>query len=167
MLGLLQERSIAPPDRQPREICGDAGFGARVLSIDVPRIMEGGRTYMCRLRIENAGERGWLPNHPEHQARVALAIDVNGTRTRTVEIHQNVHRGERWHISFEVTPPPGVRRFAVRVRLLGEHQGFSERLGPVIVSEDIVVEAPVRGGPLSWAAVFRNYLGRARTESEP
>jgi hypothetical protein len=126
---------IAPPDTQAREIRGDAGFGARVVSVDIPKVMAPGRPHSCRLRVENAGERGWLPYYPELQARVALAIFVDGTRIRTFDVPQNIHRGERWHIAFEVTPPAGVGRFELRVRLLGEHQNFSERLGPLVLSE--------------------------------
>jgi hypothetical protein len=55
-------------------IRGDDAFGARVVSMDVPKAMESGRTYLCRLHIENCGARGWLPHHKEHLARVVLGI---------------------------------------------------------------------------------------------
>jgi predicted aldo/keto reductase-like oxidoreductase len=165
MLGLMREGSIAPPDGQPREIRGDASFAARVVSMDVPRLMEAGRTYMCRLRVENAGWRSWLPDYPELRARVSLAIYVHGVRTKTFDIEQNIHRGERWHVAFEVAPPSGVRRFTVRVRLLGEHQGFSEHLGPLVLSEEIDVDGPIASRWSSWEA-FRRYLGLVGTGLE-
>ena len=142
MVGLMRDGLIPAPDSHKGAIHGDDAFGARIVSMDVPNVMESGRTYRCRLHVENAGERGWLPHHREHQARVALGIFVDGTRTQTLEVTQDVHRGGRWHVVFEVTPPNDVRRFRLRLRLLGEHQNFSESLGPIVVSEEIVVETP-------------------------
>ncbi len=165
MLDLMHKGLIAPPDSLKREIQGDAGFGARVVSMDVPKVMESGRTYLCRLRVENAGERGWLPNYPELQARVALAIFVDGTRTRTFDVTQDIHRGGRWHVAFEVTPPAGVGRFDLRVRLLGEHQNFSDRLGPLVVSEQIAVKGPL-ASRLAWGSFLRKYFDVTGTSSE-
>ncbi|HEX5216065.1 MAG TPA: aldo/keto reductase [Vicinamibacterales bacterium] len=161
MLELMRHGVIAPPESQKHEIRGDAGFGARVVSADVPKVMAPGRPSSCRLRVENAGERGWLPNYPELQARVALAIFVDGTRTRTFDVTQNIHRGERWHIAFEVTPPSGVRRFELRVRLLGEHQNFSERLAPLVFSEQITVAEPRAPQPArtSFVRKFLDVIG--------
>lgn len=158
MLGLMRDGLIPAPDSHKSEIRGDNAFGARIVTMDVPKTMESGRTYLCRLHIENAGERGWLPLHREHLARVALRIFVDGTRTRTLEVTQDVHRGGRWHFVFEVTPPGRVRRFRLRLRLLGEHQNFSERLGPLLVSEEIVVESPPGSRP-ALRSLFRKYLG--------
>ena len=165
MLDLMREGVIAPPDTQAREIRGDAGFGARVVSVDIPRVMAPGRPHSCRLRVENAGERGWLPYYPELQARVALAIFVDGTRIRTFDVPQNIHRGERWHIAFEVTPPAGVGRFELRVRLLGEHQNFSERLGPLVLSKQIAVEEPHPSRPVR-GSFLRKVLAVIGTRSE-
>ena len=158
MLGLMQDGLIPAPDSHKGEIRGDDAFGARIVTMDVPKTMESGRTYLCRLHIENAGERGWLPHHREHRARVALGIFVDGTRTQTLEVTQDVHRGGRWHFVFEVTPPGNVRRFRLRLRLLGEHQNFSERLGPLLVSEEIVVARPPGSRP-ALRSLFRKYLG--------
>jgi len=127
--------------------------------------MAPGRPHSCRLRVENAGERGWLPYYPELQARVALAIFVDGTRIRTFDVPQNIHRGERWHIAFEVTPPAGVGRFELRVRLLGEHQNFSERLGPLVLSEQIAVEEPHPSRPVR-GSFLRKVLAVIGTRSE-
>src|SRR5262249_42960535 len=117
-----------------------------------------GQTYLCRLHVENAGERGWLPQHREHQALVVLGILVDGTRTQTLEVTQDVHRGGRWHFVFEVTPPSNVPRFRLRLQLLGEHQNFSESLGPIVVSEEIVVERAPGSRP-ALRSLLRKYLG--------
>jgi glutamate-1-semialdehyde aminotransferase/predicted aldo/keto reductase-like oxidoreductase len=139
MVSLMHDGVIPAPASLAGTICGDAGFGARVVSMDVPKTMAPGRTCMCRLHVENAGERGWLPHHPEHQARVMLGVFVNGRRTQTLEVTQDVHRGGRWQFLFEITAPTATRRFGLRLQLLGEHLGFSEGLGPILLSEEIAV----------------------------
>jgi hypothetical protein len=158
MVGLMRDGLIPAPDSHRGAIRGDEGFGARIVSMDVPRAMESGRTYLCRLHVENAGERGWLPQHRDYQARVALGIFVDGTRTQTLEVTQDVHRGDRWHFVFEVTPPDNVRRFRLRLQLLGEHQNFSERLCPIVVSEEIVVNRAPGPRP-ALRSFLRKYLG--------
>ena len=158
MVGLMRDGLIPAPDSLKGAIQGDDAFGARIVSMDVPKVMESGRTYLCRLHVENAGERGWLPQHREHRARVALGVFVDGTRTQTLEVTQDVHRGGRWHFVFEVTPPHNVRRFRLRLQLLGEHQNFSERLAPIVVSEEIVVESAPGSRPV-LRSFLRKYLG--------
>jgi predicted aldo/keto reductase-like oxidoreductase len=158
MVSLMREGLISAPESHRGAICGDGAFGARVVSRDIPKAMESGQTYVCRLHVENAGERGWLPDHREHQARVALGIFVDGTRTQTLDVTQDVHRGGRWHFLFEVTPPGNVRRFRLGLRLLGEHQGFSESLGPLLVAEEIAVEG-VPGARAGLRSFLRKWLG--------
>jgi glutamate-1-semialdehyde 2,1-aminomutase len=146
MLDLMRQKLIPPPDGN--ELCGDGGFGARIVSLDVPKVMESGRLYLCRLLVENAGERGWHPGYPELKARVALGVFIGDRRTQTIEVTQDVHRGGRWHFTFEVTAPLEADRFRLRLQLLGEHQQFSERLGPIVASEDIVVRRAPRSEPV-------------------
>jgi predicted aldo/keto reductase-like oxidoreductase len=140
MVDLMEGGLIPAPASHQGAIRGDPAFGARIVSLNVPRAMEWGRTYRCRLHLENASERGWLPHHPEHRARVMLGIFVDNTRIQTLEVTQDVHRGDRWHFLFEVTPPNDVHSFHLRLQLLGEHQDFSESLGPIVVAEEIVVD---------------------------
>jgi predicted aldo/keto reductase-like oxidoreductase len=160
MVGLMRDRLIPAPDSHRGTIRGDDVFGARIVSMDISKSMESGRTYLCRLHVENAGARGWLPQHREHQARVALGILIDGTRTQTLEVTQDVHRGGRWHFVFEVTPPNNVRRFRLRLQLLSEHQNFSESLGPILLSEEIVVDTAPGSRPALWS-FLRKYLGVA------
>ncbi|HKE24011.1 MAG TPA: aldo/keto reductase [Bryobacteraceae bacterium] len=158
MVGLMRDGLIPAPDSHKGAICGDDTFGARIVSKDIPKAMESRQTYLCRLHVENTGERGWLPQNREHQARVALGIFVDGRRTQTFEVTQDVHCGSRWHFLFEVTPPDNARRFCLCLRLLGEHQNFSERLAPILVSEEIVVEGAAESGPAP-RSFLRRYLG--------
>ena len=157
MVGLMRDGLIPAPNSDQAAVLGDRAFGVKVVSLDVPDTMESARTYLCRLHVENAGDRGWLPHHREHQARVVLAIFVDGRRTQTLEVTQDVHRGGRWHFVFEVTPPADVRRFHLRLQILGEHQQFSESLGPIVVSKKIAVErAP--GYSRARGSFLRRYL---------
>jgi glutamate-1-semialdehyde aminotransferase len=158
MMALMRDGLIAPPDSHKRAIHGDGAFGARIVSVDLPKTMKAGQVYRCRLQVENAGERGWLPHHPEHQARVALGIFINRAQTQTLEVTQDVHREGRWRWLFEITPPRYGRSFRVDLRLLGQHQQFSARLAPTLVSEEIRIERPPWSGLAPWSTL-RKHLG--------
>ena len=93
MVDLMGQGLIPPPDIEKGEIYGDRIFGTRIVSMDIPKTMESGETYLCLLLLENAGERGWLPRIKEHQARVVLGVFVGEKRTQTIEVAQDVHRG--------------------------------------------------------------------------
>ena len=88
-----------------------------------------------------------------------LGIFIDRKRIETQEVTQDVHRGERWHFVFEVTAPH-ARRFLLRVQLLGEHEDFSERSGPILVSEEVVVERPTGFRP-TLQRLLRPILARA------
>ncbi|MFO7598987.1 MAG: aldo/keto reductase, partial [Candidatus Desulfacyla sp.] len=156
MVDLMRQGLIRPPETEKGRLCGDVSFGARIVSMDIPKIMAPGKTYLCRLLIENAGERGWHASSKVHQARVMLGVFVEGERIQTIEVTQDVRKGGRWHFVFEVTAPQGVNRFRLRLHLLGEHQGFSETLGPMLLSKKI----PVRGAPPE-KALGRGKMGLA------
>lgn len=168
MLGLMRRGLIPPPDTQKGRIYGDRAFGARVVSMDIPRKMTPGETVLCRLLIENAGDRGWLPDHREHQARVFLGVFVQERRVQALEVTQDVHRDQRWHFLFEITAPTRRSRFHLRLQLLGEHQQFSEKEGPVLFSETIALagRAPGRNRGFEGGATsmdLERHAGRAVT----
>jgi len=139
LVDLMPQELIPPPDTKKGRIYGNSTFGARIVSMDIPRIMEPGEAYLCRLHIENAGERGWLPENKEYKARVVLGVFIEEKQTQAIEVTQDVHRGSRWHFVFEITAPRNVGRFRLRLQLLGEHEHFSENLGAIVFSERIPV----------------------------
>jgi predicted aldo/keto reductase-like oxidoreductase len=158
MVSLMREGLIAAPDSERSPVRGDGAFGARIVSRDIPRIMNAGQPYRCRLHLENAGERGWHPAQPEHRARVMLGVFVDGMRTETIEVTQDVHRGGRWQFLFDVTLPSHQRRCRLQLRLLGEHQDFSEHLGPLLLSEEIAVQRAPEPPP-AWRSLLEKYFG--------
>jgi glutamate-1-semialdehyde aminotransferase/predicted aldo/keto reductase-like oxidoreductase len=139
MVDLMGQGLIPPPDSNKGRIYGDLTFAARIVSMDIPKRMEPGKAYLCRLQLENAGKRGWLPESREHKASVVLGAFVEEKRIQAIEVTQDVHRGSRWHFLFEITAPRNVHRFRLRLQLLGEHQRFSESLGPIVFSQNILV----------------------------
>jgi len=146
MVGLMRQGLIPPPDTQKGRICGDGSFGARIISLDIPNRMGAGETRRCRLLVENAGERGWHPHSQEHQARVLLGVFIQERRMQTIEVTQDVHRDERWHFVFEITAPTSCSRFYLSLQLLGEHQQFSEKEGPILLSKTIAVAGRIPEG---------------------
>lgn len=139
MVDLMHRRLIPPPPAKKGKIYGNSTFGARIVSLDIPGEMAQGETYLCRLYLENAGIRGWLPENREHKARVVLGVFIEEKRTQTIEVTQDVHKGSRWHFVFEITGPRDVERFRLRLQLLGEHEDFSEDLGIMLLSREISI----------------------------
>lgn len=137
MVDLMGQGLIPPPPTKKGEIHGNGTFGAKIVSLDIPREMDPGQTYLCRLHLENAGVRGWLPENREHKARVVLGVFIEEKRTQAIEVTQDVHRGSRWHFVFEITAPVELDRFRLRLQLLGEHEDFSENMGVVVFSKKI------------------------------
>lgn len=150
MVVLMHQGLIPPPDTKKGKICGDSTFGARIVSMDIPKITEPEEDYLCLLQLENSGQRGWLPKNKEHKARVIFGVFVEGEQTQAIEVTQDVHRGDRWRFSFEITAPRNVDCFQLRLQMLGEHQQFSESLGPIIFSKNILV------GKKTWANALLN-----------
>ena len=149
MVDLMGQGLIPPPPAKRGKVHGNGTFGARIISLDIPREMDPGETYLCRLYIENAGVRGWHPEHREHKARVVLGVFIEEKRTQAIEVTQDVHKGSRWHFVFEITAPIEIDRFRLRLQLLGEHEDFSENMGIVVFSEKIPVHrVSSRGNPL-------------------
>ncbi len=140
MVDLMHQRLIPPPDNQKGRIYGDHIFGARIASMDIPKVMEPGETYLCRLHLENAGNRGWFPETKgEHTARGLLGVFIEEKRIYTIAVTQDVHMGSRWHFLFEITAPRNVDRFCLRLQLLFVHQQFAEAFSPILFSQNISI----------------------------
>lgn len=141
MVDLMHRKLIPPPDSQKCSVHGDYAFAARIVTLHIPERMNSGVTYLFRLCLENAGLRGWLPDNREYKARVNLGVFIDESLIRTVRVAHDVHNGERCHLTFELTAPRDVTRFHLRLKLLGEHEDFSEDQGIVLVSKEISVDS--------------------------
>lgn len=163
MVNLMGKGLIPPPDTKKGRIQGNSTFGARIVSLDIPRKMNAGETYLCRLYLENAGVRGWLPENREHKARVVLGVFIEEKRTQAIEVTQDVHKGSRWHFVFEIAAPREVDRFRLRLQLLGEHEDFSANLGSIVFSENISVRrVSSHGNTLNRGTVNLDLIGYCR-----
>lgn len=143
MVDLMKRGLIPPPITNREKIYGDNAFGARIVSIDIPKKMEPGEAYLCRLQVENAGVRGWHPDNKELKARVVLGVFIGKMRIQTIEVTQDVHKGNLWHFSFEIKAPRNSTHLRLRLQLLGEHQKFSETLGPIVFEEKIPIGSAI------------------------
>jgi len=167
MVALMRQGLIPPPETCKRKPCGDASFGARMVTVDVPEMMEPGEVRLCRLLVENAGERGWHPMDKVHQARVMLGVFVEGERIHAIEVAQDVHKGGRWHFAFEVMAPLDADCFQLDLKLLGEHQHFSEVLGPILFSKNVPVRSTTDPTPFKRWTARRMVQGKALDPIRP
>jgi glutamate-1-semialdehyde aminotransferase/predicted aldo/keto reductase-like oxidoreductase len=147
MVGLLDRGLAAAPKEAAPPACGDGDFAARVVLRDLPAELGPGETYVCRLFVENAGRRSWFPEDNPHRAGVALAVFLDGTRSDTVRLRHEVHPGGRGHFVFPITAPRSPGRLRLRLRVLGEHQGYSEEAGFPLFSGEVPVRAGALHGP--------------------
>ena len=136
-------RGLAPPpvEMRPRP-AGNRWFGARVVRRELPAEMRPGRTYTCRLHVENRGLRWWHPPGA-HRSCVRLRATVDGHDAATVDLRHKVVTGGRCHFVFELTAPLGRDRANVSLRLVRDHPLLRDRRGLVLYCGDI----PVREGP--------------------
>ena len=140
MLALVQKEVIPPPENRKRSVFGDGTFGARIVSRGIPEEMLPGQPYRCRINVENAGLRGWHPNSKKHRARAVLAVFVDKKQIQSLAVTHDVHKGDRFHFEFEITPPVHAKRFFLKLQLLSEHQHFSKDLGPILFSKRFLFE---------------------------
>lgn len=131
MVEISKQGGVAPPDAV-NSVYGDATFGARVLTRDLPSVMEPGETRVCRVYLENTGERGWHLESPELQAGVELAVLLDGVSIGRSRPRHDVHRGGRGYFVFEVTAPETPGAHHLMLHLLGEHQGYDNGAGFVV-----------------------------------
>lgn len=138
MLDLLARDLIPPPAESRPPVHGDSAFGARIISCEIPDQVEPGEASCCLLQLENAGDTPWRAAGTDGARGVALAVSVNHDRVRTIDVPQDVAKGGRWQLSFEVAAPPRASCFRLRLQLLGD------RPGPILLSKVIRVD------PASW-----------------
>jgi glutamate-1-semialdehyde aminotransferase/predicted aldo/keto reductase-like oxidoreductase len=128
----LRDRGQVAGLESDRPAIGAASFRARIRTCDVPEVLVPGETAVCRLYVENVGTRSWFALENPHRAAAALSVVVGGAQVERVFLRDAVHPGQRGHFVFTVTAPPTEGAVALRLQLLGEHEGFSEETGPVL-----------------------------------
>jgi glutamate-1-semialdehyde 2,1-aminomutase len=136
----LRDRGLVPPAPDvAADAVGGPEFRARVVSRELPHTLAPRQRAVARLFVENAGTRSWLAEKNRHRAGVALAVTVGGARPFRVHPRDDVHPRGRCHFVFEVEAPPSPGRLPVRLQLLGEHERYSAKTGPVLFEGSVDV----------------------------
>ena len=146
MLG-LRARGLLP--RTPAELEG-AAVGEhprlRVVCAEVPRELSLRGSGVCRLWIENAGERCWAREAPEED-RVELRVCLGDRAVERVPLREDVHPGLRTHLSFALRAPAAAGPHDLRLRLAAAGAGAGTE---VWSSKLIAARSPGR-----WTALVR------------
>jgi hypothetical protein len=103
MLGLLDEGKLPLTPAQERDACVGDEPCARVVYALAPAAVGVGDSSLCRLWLENAGERLW--SHELGQIdHLHLEISDGDGGVQTVELREDVHPLERSFLTFELEP---------------------------------------------------------------
>jgi glutamate-1-semialdehyde aminotransferase/predicted aldo/keto reductase-like oxidoreductase len=121
---------------------GGKDFCARVVLRDLPQTLAPGERATARFFVENAGTRSWFTENNPHCSGVALAATIGNDPATQVRLRHDVHPGERCHFVFEVAAPHAPGKLPVKLQLLGEHEGYSEKTGPLLFEGNITITAP-------------------------
>jgi hypothetical protein len=135
--GSVQQR----PESLPRS-CGDESFGARVIYHHIPDTFSSELEPICRIFLENAGQRGWFKKENPHQAHVRLGVYINGKNIDQIPIREDTHPGERIHFSFHLHLPKRSGKYQLSLKLLGEHFNFENHHGLLLLEKPIVFQKP-------------------------
>ena len=128
---------VAPPPPQRRTF-GNRWFGARVIRAELPERMQSGRSYTCRLFLENLGLSPW---HPPGSWRGSMKLDVmlNDAHVTSVDVRERTGRGLRVHLVFDITAPPQTSTVRLQLRLTRHHPRLPSRRGLMVLEQLIPV----------------------------
>jgi predicted aldo/keto reductase-like oxidoreductase len=118
---------------------GDKDFGGRMVYRKIPQSLPPGAHGQCRIFLENTGTRGWFKKENPYRAHVRLGIYVDGKNIDQIPIREDTHPGERIHFTFNIVAPKRLSSFQLSLKLLGEHFGFDDRQGLILLEKTIAV----------------------------
>jgi glutamate-1-semialdehyde aminotransferase/predicted aldo/keto reductase-like oxidoreductase len=138
MMDMAVKGNIQPGLSERSLPCGDAHFAARLIYHHIPDAISSGSHEFSRIFLENTGQRGWFKKENPYQAHVRLGVYINGKKTDQAPIREDTHHGERIHFSFNVCAPNRPGPFQLTLKLLGEHLGFEDNLGLLLLEKTLV-----------------------------
>ena len=128
----LRDRGLVAPAADAAPTVGRREFGARLVLRELPARLTAGERTLVRIGVENTGTRSWLAEKNRNRGRVLLSVTLGAAVPVTVPLRGDVHPGGRGHFILELTAPPVPGQFPLRLQLLGEHERFSPKSGPVL-----------------------------------
>jgi predicted aldo/keto reductase-like oxidoreductase len=115
-------------------------YAAVVLMQEIPTEVSTGERRICRLLLENAGRRAWIPIGTWRQRATCLGVFINGNRVTETRPRQEVYPGGRGHFVFELLVPQLTGILKLRLVLhprFNLKAGFDVFCGEVHVLETI------------------------------
>jgi uncharacterized protein len=118
---------------------GDKDFGGRIVHQKIPRSLLPVGRGQGRIFLANTGARGWFKKENPYRAHVRLGVYIDGKNTDQIPIREDTHPGERIHFTFNFFTPKRSGSFRLSLKLLGEHFGFDDRQGVMVLEKTIAV----------------------------
>jgi predicted aldo/keto reductase-like oxidoreductase len=107
-----------PPHAIQRRVRSVAGYGARIITSEIPAAVRPGALATCRLYLENIGQRPWHAGGGEGKPRTSLFVYLGGELQQVAGLRTDVHPGERGHFVFEFPAPPSNAPLGLRLDLV-------------------------------------------------
>jgi glutamate-1-semialdehyde 2,1-aminomutase len=130
MLELREQGLVGSAAPSAPEASNSAEFRARLVLRELPTVLAPDEQALVRIGVQNTGTRSWLVE--KHRHRVKLGVMLGEEQTLMVPIRGDVHPGGRSHFVFELRASAVPGHFPLRLQLLGEHERFSTKTGPIL-----------------------------------
>lgn len=118
---LMREGLTPPPRPLQRRAQNHEGYGAKVVTRDIPKAIKPGGLATCRLYLENTGQQPWYAGDAAAGRRTALFVYLDDELQQIAGLRFDVHPGERGHFVFEFPAPPPLGAHTARFELVETH----------------------------------------------
>jgi glutamate-1-semialdehyde aminotransferase/predicted aldo/keto reductase-like oxidoreductase len=161
LMGGLKDRGLVPTP--PGEATGTmpGEWDARIVIRDIPATLEPGAAAVCRLYLENTGQRPWYATPARDHRATVLMVSVAGGPRQTVRLRDDVPPGRRGHFVFELNAPAAAGLHEVSLDLAEEGPSAIPPSTFSLIPMKITVDerpAAFRGGSRETPAYGVGYL---------
>ena len=117
MVDLKHRGLTARGSGEPQSIFRDGDLEMRIVTLDAPHELAPCERRVCRVFVENIGDRPWFPDELNGGIDLTLTAFLDGRRIATSRLRHEVWRGGRCHFVFEIKAPARTGTHALRLRI--------------------------------------------------
>jgi predicted aldo/keto reductase-like oxidoreductase len=138
MVSLRQQGLLPATPSQLQHDLIKGAFTVQVVSRDIPKRLQRGQVGVCRLYVQNAGEKTWTPSS------VVLAVVEAGKLRQQVRVRHAVEPGTRTHLTFTLETFQKAGDYTLQFFLMSPSDGgIADDATEVLASTLSVTDGPL------------------------